>query len=443
MDHKLSIPRGIVTKNEIGTWWCRLFSFSGVSNSLWPHGLQHTRPPCPSPSPGACSNSCPLSQWCHPTILSSVIPFSSCLQSLPASGSFPMSQLFISGGQSIGASASASVLLMNTQGLFPLGLTGLISLQSNRLSRVFSNTTVQKHQFFHVQPSLWSNCPYTTTAKTMALTRWTFVGKVISLFFNTLSWFVITFLPKSKHLLLSCPQSPSTVILEPTRIKSVTISIVSPSICHEVMGLDAMILVFKCWGLSKFFSLFSFTVIKRPFSSSLLSSIRMVSSAYLRVLVFLPAILIPVCASSNLAFCMIYSAKKLNKQGDNTQPWRTPFPIWNQFVVPRLVLTVASWPAYRFLSRQVRWSGIPISLRIFQFVVIHTVKVFSIINEIEVDFFFFNSLAFSMIQWMLALWSLVPLPFLNTDTIGELSKNEVSMGLPVARLSWILQASVH
>ena len=115
-----------------------------------PHGLQHTRLPCPSPSPGAFSNSCPLSQWCHSTIFSSVILFSPCLQSLPASGSFLTSQLFASGGQSIGASASASVLLMNIQDWFLLGLTGLVSLQSKGLSRDFSNTTVQKHQFFSV-----------------------------------------------------------------------------------------------------------------------------------------------------------------------------------------------------------------------------------------------------------------------------------------------------
>ena len=119
-----------------------------VSDSLRPHGLQHTRLPCPSPSPRACSNSCPSSQWCHPTISSSVASFSSCPQSFPASGSFPMSGLFASGGQSIGASASASVLLMNIQGWFPWGLTDLISLQSKGLSRVFSSTTIWKHQFF-------------------------------------------------------------------------------------------------------------------------------------------------------------------------------------------------------------------------------------------------------------------------------------------------------
>ena len=123
------------------------FSCSVMSDSLWPHGLQHARPPCPSPIPGVHPNPCPLSQWCHPTISSSVIPFSSCRQSFPASWSFPMSQLFTSGGQSIGVSASTSVLPMNTQDWSPLGWTGWISLQSKGLSRVFSNTTVQKHQF--------------------------------------------------------------------------------------------------------------------------------------------------------------------------------------------------------------------------------------------------------------------------------------------------------
>ena len=133
------------------------FSHSVVSNSLRPHETQHTRPPCPSPTPGAYPNSCPLSCWCHPAISSSVVPFSSCPQPLPASGSFPMSQLFSWGGQSIGVSASASVLPMNTQDWSPLGWTGWISLQSKGFSKVFSNTTVQKHQFFSAQLSSQSN----------------------------------------------------------------------------------------------------------------------------------------------------------------------------------------------------------------------------------------------------------------------------------------------
>ena len=131
------------------------FSCSVVSDSLQPHGLQHTRLPCPSPTPRAYSNSCPLSQWCHPTISSYVVPFSSCHQSFSASGSFTVSQLFASSGQSIGVSASTSVLPVNIQGWPPLGLTGWISLQSKGLSTVvFSNTTVQKHQFFSAQLSL-------------------------------------------------------------------------------------------------------------------------------------------------------------------------------------------------------------------------------------------------------------------------------------------------
>ena len=133
------------------------FSHSVMCNSLWPHALQHTRLPYPSPTPGACSNSCPLSQWCHQTISSSVIPFSSCLQTFPASGTFPMSQFFTSGGQSTGTSDSASVLPMKTQDWFPSGLTGLVSLQSKGLSRFFSNTTAQKHQFFGAHLSLLSN----------------------------------------------------------------------------------------------------------------------------------------------------------------------------------------------------------------------------------------------------------------------------------------------
>ena len=122
-----------------------------MSDSLQSHGLQQARLPCPSPTPEACSNSCPSSRWCHPTISSSVIPFSSCLQSFPASGTFPVSQFVTSGGQSIGVSALASVLPMNIQDWFPLGWTGLISLQSKGLSRVFSKTTVQNHQFFGAQ----------------------------------------------------------------------------------------------------------------------------------------------------------------------------------------------------------------------------------------------------------------------------------------------------
>ena len=160
------------------------FSRSVMSDSLRPHGLQHARLPCLSPTPGTCSNSCPSSQWCHPTISSSVVPFSSCLQSFPASGSFPMSQFFASGGQSTAVSASASVLPVNIQDWFPLGLIGLISLLSKGVWRVFSNTTVQKHQFFKKKKKasvLWCSAffmvqllhSYNTTGKTIAFTRQT------------------------------------------------------------------------------------------------------------------------------------------------------------------------------------------------------------------------------------------------------------------------------
>ena len=204
------------------------FSCSVVSDSLQPHELQHAGPPCPSPTPGVHSDSRPTSQWCHPAISPSVVPFT-CPQSLPASESFPMSQLFIWGGQSTGVSASTSVLPMNTRDWSPLGWTGWISLQSKGLSRVFSNTTVQKHQFFIVQLSH----PYMTIGKTITLTKGTFVGIVMSLLFNMLSRLVITFLPRSKCLLISWLQSPSAVILEPRKIKSDTVSTVSPSVSKE------------------------------------------------------------------------------------------------------------------------------------------------------------------------------------------------------------------
>ena len=154
------------------------------------------------------------------------------------------------------------------------------------------------------------------------------------------------------------------MILEPQKIKSVTVSILAPSICHEVMGSDAMILVFWMFSLKPAFSISSFTFIMRLFSSSSLSVIRVVSCAYLRLLIFLQVILIPASVSPSSTFHMRYCAYKLNRQGDNTQPWPTPFPVLNQSIVPCLVLTVASWPAYRFLRRTVRWSCIPVSLGI-------------------------------------------------------------------------------
>ena len=174
-----------------------------MSTSLWPQGLQHARLLCPSPTPWAYSNSSPLCWWCHPPISSSVVPFSSCFKSFPAARSFPKSQIFTSAAQSIGVSASASVLPMNIQDWYPLGWTGWISFQSKGLSRVFSNSTVQKHQFFAAQHSLYSNSHiHTWLLETVALTRQnnvsTYVGKVMSLLFNMLSRVGLSFSSKDQ-----------------------------------------------------------------------------------------------------------------------------------------------------------------------------------------------------------------------------------------------------
>jgi len=187
-----------------------------VSDSLKSHRLQHTRLPCPSLSSGVCSNLCPLSQI-YLTFSSSVTLFSFCPQSFPASGSFLMSQLFTSGGQSFEVSALASVLPKNIQDWFPLGLTGLNSLQFKVLSRVFSSTTIWKHQFSSTQAFFMVQLSHLhmTTGKTIALTICSFVGKMMSLLFNMLSRFVIASLPWSKCLLISWLQSQPTVILEP------------------------------------------------------------------------------------------------------------------------------------------------------------------------------------------------------------------------------------
>ena len=190
-------------------------------------------------SPGVCSKSSPLSRWCHPTIWSSVAPFSSCLQFFSASESFPMSQLFASG---TGASVLTSVLPVNIQGWFPLGLTSLISLLSKGLSRVFSSPTGRKHQFFSTQTSLWFNSQIPTWL--LEEPSFDFVSKVMSLLFNMLSRFVTAFLPRSKCLLLSWLQSPSAVILEPKKIKVCHCFHYFPPIWHEVIGLDAIIVVF-------------------------------------------------------------------------------------------------------------------------------------------------------------------------------------------------------
>ena len=225
------------------------FSRSVGSDSLRPHGLQHTRLPCPSPIPTVYSNSCPLSMWCHPTISSSVVSFSSCLESFPASGFFPVRRFFPSGGQSIGFSFSISpsneysrLISFRMDWLELLAVQGI--LKSLLLHHSSKASILQCSASFIVQISR----PYLTTEKTIALTRWTFVGEVMSLLFNMLSDLVIAFLPRSKRLLISWLYSQSAVILKPEIIKFVTASIVSPSICHEVMGPDALIFVF--WMLS-------------------------------------------------------------------------------------------------------------------------------------------------------------------------------------------------
>ena len=195
--------------------------------------------------------------------------------------------------------------------------------------------------------------------------------------------YICHFLPRNKCLLISWLQSPSAVILEPKKIKSVTVSIISPSICHEVMGLDAMILVFWMLSFKPVFSLSSFTFIKRIFSSSLLSAIWVVSSAYLNLLIFLPAILIQTCASSSLVFCLIYSAYKLDEQGDHIQPWLTSLPIWKQSGSNCCFLTwiQISQEAGEILLYSHLLTNFP------QFVVIHTVKGFDIVDKAEIDVF--------------------------------------------------------
>ena len=209
------------------------FSCSVMSDSLWPHKSQHSRPPCPYQTPGVYSNSCSLSQWCHPTISSSVVPFSSCPQSLPASGSFPMSQLHMVWPKYW--SFSFSISLSNA-------LPGLISFRMDCLDLLAVQGTLKSLLQHHSsKPSIFKcsafftvqlSHPYMTTGKTIALTRWTFVGKAMSLVFNMLSRLAITFLPSCKHLLISWLQSPSAGILEPPKIKSDTVSTVSPSISH-------------------------------------------------------------------------------------------------------------------------------------------------------------------------------------------------------------------
>ena len=219
-----------------------------MSDSLWPHGLQHNRLACTSLSLQSLLKLMAVESMMPFKYIILVTPFSSCPQSFPASGSFPMSQLYASGGQSIRASALASVLPMNTQNWLALRLTDLISVLGTLKSLLQHHSPkasfLWHSAFFVVQLSH----PHMTTGKSIAFTRWTFVGRMTSL-----SRFVIAFLPRSKHLFISWLQSPSAVILEPKKIKSIIVSMVSPSICHEVMRLDAMILVSECWALSQLF----------------------------------------------------------------------------------------------------------------------------------------------------------------------------------------------
>ena len=243
--------------------------------------------------------------------------------------------------------------------------------------------------------------------------------------FNMLYRLVIAFLPRSKHHLISWLQSLSTVILEPKKIKSVTVSIVYPSICHEVMGSDAMILVFWMLNFKPTFSLSSFTFIKRLFISSSLSAIRVVSYAYLMLLIFLVAFFIPACVSSSPAFRMILC-------------------IWVKYAGWQYTTLTFSFPNFEPVCWSLSGSNcyfltcIQVSQEtgkvvwyphLFKnfpyFVVIHTVKGLSVVNEAKVGIFFWNSLAFSMIQWVLVIWSLVPLPFLNPAWTSVLDSHTI------------------
>ena len=245
---------------------------------------------------------------------------------------------------------------------FPLGLTGLISLLSKGLSRVFSSTTVQNHHFFSPL-SLWSNYHIRTWLLEKSQIWW--YGPLLAEWCrcssNMLYRFVIAFLPRSKCLLISWLQSPPAVTLEPKKRKFVIASIVSPSICHEVMGPDAMNLVFQSWVLTQLFTFFFHLHQEAVCGSSLLSAIRMVPSYIWGYWYFSKQ----ACASSSPAFRMMYSECKLNQRGDNIQHWHTPFSILIQSFVPRPLLHVASWSADTFPRRQVRWSDTFISLRIF------------------------------------------------------------------------------
>ena len=281
-----------------------LCSCEVMSDSLWPHGLQHASLACPSISPGVCSNSCPLSWWCHPSISSSVAPFASCPQSFPASQLIPVNELALcirwpkywSFNFSLSPSNEYSGLTS-----FKIDWCDLLAVQGTLKSLLQHHDSkalfLWCSTFFMVQLSH----PYLTTGKTIALTIWTFVIKVTLLLFNMLSWFVISFLPGSKHFNFMAAVTICNDFGAQEK-KLCHCFNFPPSICHKVMRSDAMILVFWMLNFKPAFSLSSITLIKRLFSSSSISAIRLVSSASLRLLVFLLAILIPACDSCSLAF---------------------------------------------------------------------------------------------------------------------------------------------
>ena len=213
-----------------------------MSDSLRPHGLQHARLSCPSPTPRACSNLCPLSWWCHPTISFSVVPFSSCFPSFPSIRVFSNESVLCIRWSKYWSFSFSNSPSNEYSGLisFRIDWFDLLAVQGtlkSLLQYYSSKTSIFQHSAFYI---VQLSHPYMTTGKIIALTRWTFVSKVMSLLFNMLSRLIITFLPRSKRLLTSWLQSPSAVILEPPKMKSLTVSIVSPSVCHEVKGPDAI-----------------------------------------------------------------------------------------------------------------------------------------------------------------------------------------------------------
>ena len=292
-------------------------------------------------------------------------PFSSCLQSFPASGSFPSESVFASGGQSIGSFRCSIRPSNEYSGLisFSMDWLDLLAVQGtlkSLLQHHNSKASILQHSAFFMVQLLH---PYMTTGKTIALTRWTFVGKVTSLLFNILSRLIIAFLPRSKCLLSSWLQSPSAVISEPKKIVSYCFHYFS-IYCHEVMGLDAMILVFWMLSFNPTVSLSSFTFMKRLFSSSLLCR-KGTAICISEVIDIFPEIFIPAYASSSTAFCILYSAYKLNRQGDNIQPWMYSFlnlePVCSSMSGSNLLLDLHT----DFSGGRSGGLGIPISWRIF------------------------------------------------------------------------------